>query len=176
MILRSNGLEIDESLLTGEADPLPKAIDDEVMSGSVVVSGDGLVRFTRVGRQAYAVRPGRGGGRVRLAESELRVGINRIVTVVGWAMIPTAILLLISQWHASDGWRDAVANTVGGLVGMVPEGLVLLTSIALALGVLRLARRQALVQELAAVETLARRRAVCDKTGTITSGEITFSS
>jgi cation-transporting ATPase E len=175
VILRSGGLEIDESLLTGEADPFPKEIDDEVMSGSVVVAGDGLARATRVGRQAYAVRLAEEAGEFALAESELRVGINRIVTVVGWAMIPTAILLLISQWRASHGWQDAVANTVGGLVGMVPEGLVLLTSIAFALGVLRLARRRALVQELAAVETLARVDVLCvDKTGTITSGEITF--
>jgi cation-transporting ATPase E len=175
LILSSNGLEIDESLLTGEADPLPKEIDNEVMSGSVVVAGDGLARATRVGREAYAVKLAEEAGEFALAESELRVGINRIVTVVGWAMIPTAILLLISQWHASNGWRDAVASTVGGLVGMVPEGLVLLTSIAFALGVLRLARRRALVQELAAVETLARVDVLCvDKTGTITSGEITF--
>ncbi len=175
VVIGSGGLEIDESLLTGEADPFPKSIDDEVMSGSVVVAGDGLVHATRVGRQAYAVRLAEEAGEFALAESELRVGINRIVTVVGWAMIPTAILLLVSQWHASDGWRDAVAGTVGGLVGMVPEGLVLLTSVAFALGVLRLSRRRALVQELAAVETLARVDVLCvDKTGTITSGEITF--
>jgi magnesium-transporting ATPase (P-type) len=175
VLIRSGGLEVDESLLTGEADPVPKGPDDEVMSGSIVVAGEGLVRATRVGRQAYAVRLAEEAGEFTLAKSELRIGINRIVTVVGWAMIPTAILLLISQWRSNHGWRDAVTSTVGGLVGMVPEGLVLLTSVAFALGVLRLARRRALVQELAAVETLARVDVLCvDKTGTITSGEITF--
>jgi cation-transporting ATPase E len=175
LVIRSNGLEVDESLLTGEADSLYKEPVSEVMSGSVVVAGDGLVRATRVGREAYAVRLAEEAGEFALVDSELRNGINRIVTVVGWAMIPTAILLLISQWHSSDGWRDAVAGVVSGLVGMVPEGLVLLTSVAFALGVLRLARRHALVQELAAVETLARVDVLCaDKTGTITSGEITF--
>jgi cation-transporting ATPase E len=177
LILSSNGLEIDESLLTGEADPLPKEIDNEVMSGSVVVAGDGLARATRVGREAYAVKLAEEAGEFALAESELRVGINRIVTVVGWAMIPTAILLLISQWHASHGWRDAVASTVGGLVGMVPEGLVLLTSIAFFVGALSLARRKVLVQELPAVEGLARVDVVClDKTGTLTDGAISFAS
>jgi cation-transporting ATPase E len=175
VIIRSGGLEVDESLLTGEADPFPKEPGDEVMSGSVVVAGVGLARATRVGREAYAVRLAEEAGEFALAQSELRNGINRIVVVVGWVMIPTAILLLVSQWRAREGWRDAVAGVVGGLVGMVPEGLVLLTSVAFALGVLRLARRRALVQELAAVETLARVDVLCvDKTGTITSGEITF--
>ena len=134
------------------------------MSGSVVVAGEGLARATRVGREAYAVRLAEEAGEFALAESELRNGISRIVVVVGWVMIPTAILLLVSQWSASDGWRDAVAGVVGGLVGMVPEGLVLLTSVAFALGVVRLARRRALVQELAAVETLAGTSMCCAST------------
>ncbi len=169
------GLEIDESLLTGEADPVTKQVGDEVLSGSFVAAGSGYVRACRVGPEAYAVKLAEDAKRFTLATSELRTGIDRIIQLISYAMAPTAVLLLISQLSAHEDWRKAASGTVAGVVAMVPEGLVLLTSMAFAAGVIRLGRRQALVQELPAVETLARVDVLClDKTGTITEGDIRF--
>ena len=173
VVMDSAGLEIDESLVTGESEPVEKAPGDEVLSGSFVAVGSGIFRATRVGADAYARRLADEARRFTLVHSELRSGLNRIIKLVGWAMLPTAALLLYSQLTAHAGVHDALRHTVAGVVAMVPEGLVLLTSVAFAVGIVRLARRQVLVQELPAVETLARVDVVClDKTGTITSGEI----
>jgi cation-transporting P-type ATPase E len=174
-VLVVSGLEVDESLLTGEADPVPKAVGDEVLSGSFVAAGSGYVGATRVGAEAYAVKLAADAKRFTLATSELRSGIDRIIQLISWAMVPTAVLLLISQLRSHEDWREAASGTVAGVVAMVPEGLVLLTSVAFAAGVVRLGRRHALVQELPAVETLARVDVLClDKTGTITEGDIRF--
>lgn len=168
----TDGLEIDESLLTGEADPVPKLPGDQVMSGSFVVAGGGSFQATRVGREAYAAQLAEEASRFTLVHSELRSGISTILKYVTWMMVPTAIGLIISQLVVKDNeLKDSVARTVGGIVPMVPEGLVLLTSIAFAVGVIRLGRKQCLVQELPAIEGLARVDTVClDKTGTLTEG------
>jgi cation-transporting ATPase E len=172
-VLASAGLEADESLLTGESDPVAKQPGAELLSGSFVAAGGGRYRATRVGPKAYAAALAEEARRFSLASSELRTGINRVIKLVGWAMLPTAGLLVFSQLRAHAGLADAVSATVAGVVAMVPEGLVLLTTIAFAIGVVRLGRRHALVQELAAVETLARVDVLClDKTGTITRGDI----
>ncbi|MGP2439131.1 HAD-IC family P-type ATPase [Streptomyces sp. JW3] len=170
--VETDGLEIDESLLTGEADPVVKRPGDQVMSGSFVVAGGGAYRATRVGRQAYAAQLAEEASRFTLVHSELRSGISTILKYVTWMMVPTAIGLIISQLVGEDNdLKDAVARTVGGIVPMVPEGLVLLTSVAFAIGVIRLGRKQCLVQELPAIEGLARVDTVClDKTGTLTEG------
>ncbi|MGX1312826.1 cation-transporting ATPase E [Streptomyces calvus] len=170
--VETDGLEIDESLLTGEADPVPKMPGDQVMSGSFVVAGGGSFQATRVGREAYAAQLAEEASRFTLVHSELRSGISTILKYVTWMMIPTAIGLVISQLVVKDNeLKDSVARTVGGIVPMVPEGLVLLTSIAFAVGVIRLGRKQCLVQELPAIEGLARVDTVClDKTGTLTEG------
>ena len=174
-IIDGVGLEIDESMLTGEADAIHKTTGDQVLSGSAVVAGTGTMVATRVGSNAYAAQLATEAKRFQLVNSELRRGIDTIITWVGWAMIPVAALLIWSQQRAHDDWREALRSTVGGLVAMLPEGLALLTSLAFAAGIIRLGRRKALVQELAAVETLARVDVLClDKTGTITSGEISF--
>ncbi len=176
-LLDTFGLEIDESLLTGEADPVAKEPGDEVLSGSFVTAGTGAYRATKVGREAYAVRLAEDARKFTLVRSELYQGIDHIIKVVSWAMVPTGTLLLISQIiaHRDNGIQEIVGGTVAGLVAMVPEGLVLLTSIAFAVSVVRLGRRQVLVQELPAVETLARVDTIClDKTGTLTSGAIRF--
>ena len=165
-------LEIDESLLTGEADPVVKRPGDQVLSGSFVVAGGGAFQATKVGREAYAAQLAEEASRFTLVHSELRSGISTILKYVTWMMIPTAIGLIVSQLVVKDNeLKDSIARTVGGIVPMVPEGLVLLTSIAFAIGVIRLGRKQCLVQELPAIEGLARVDTVClDKTGTLTEG------
>ncbi|MFJ3171738.1 HAD-IC family P-type ATPase [Streptomyces roseus] len=168
----AEGLEIDESLLTGEADPVLKKPGDPVMSGSFVVAGGGAFTATKVGREAYAAQLAEEATRFTLVHSELRTGISTILKYVTWMMIPTSIGLVISQLVVKDdNLKDAIARTVGGIVPMIPEGLVLLTSVAFAIGVIRLGRKQCLVQELPAIEGLARVDVVClDKTGTLTEG------
>ncbi|MEW2158595.1 HAD-IC family P-type ATPase [Streptomyces sp. NPDC007189] len=168
----ADGLEIDESLLTGEADPVVKRAGDPVLSGSFVVAGGGAFQATRVGREAYAARLAEEASRFTLVHSELRTGISAILKYVTWMMVPAATGLVVTQLVVKNhGLKDAVARTVGGIVPMVPEGLVLLTSVAFAIGVIRLGRKQCLVQELPAIEGLARVDTVClDKTGTLTEG------
>ncbi|MFF3765713.1 cation-translocating P-type ATPase [Streptomyces sp. NPDC001922] len=172
VVAEADGLEIDESLLTGEADPVLKHPGDRVMSGSFVVAGGGAFTATRVGREAYAAQLAEEASRFTLVSSELRSGIDRILKYVTWMMVPTAIGLIISQSVVQEhDWREAVRRMVAGIVPMVPEGLVLLTSVAFAIGVVRLGRKQCLVQELPAIEGLARVDVVClDKTGTLTEG------
>ncbi|MFJ3585924.1 HAD-IC family P-type ATPase [Streptomyces sp. NPDC090127] len=167
-----DSLEIDESLLTGEADPVVKKPGDPMMSGSFVVAGGGAFTATKVGREAYAAQLAEEASRFTLVHSELRSGISTILKYVTWMMVPTATGLVISQLVVKDSnFKDSVARTVGGIVPMIPEGLVLLTSVAFAIGVIRLGRKQCLVQELPAIEGLARVDVVClDKTGTLTEG------
>lgn len=172
VVAEADSLEIDESLLTGEADPVLKRPGDPVMSGSFVVAGGGAFTATKVGREAYAAQLAEEASRFTLVHSELRSGISTILKYVTWMMVPTAIGLIISQLVVKDNnFKDSVARTVGGIVPMIPEGLVLLTSVAFAIGVVRLGRKQCLVQELPAIEGLARVDVVClDKTGTLTEG------
>jgi cation-transporting ATPase E len=174
LVLVAESLEVDESLLTGEADPVVKDLGDELLSGSFVVAGNGRGRVHRIGAEAYAAKLAEEARRFTLVRSELMADMNRIVKGVTWVLVPTGILLFVSQFFRQDtGWREAVVGAVAGVVGMVPEGLILLTSVAFTVGVLRLARRRCLVQELPAIEVLARVDVVClDKTGTITEGAL----
>lgn len=171
-IVEADNLEVDESLLTGEADPVLKRPGDTVMSGSFIVAGGGAFRATKVGREAYAAQLAEEASRFTLVQSELRTGISTILKYVTWMMVPTAVGLIISQLFVKqNAFNDSVARTIGGIVPMIPEGLVLLTSVAFAIGVIRLGRKQCLVQELPAIEGLARVDVVClDKTGTLTEG------
>ncbi|MFJ2176714.1 cation-translocating P-type ATPase [Streptomyces sp. NPDC087851] len=172
VVAEADSLEIDESLLTGEADPVLKRPGDPVMSGSFVVVGGGAFQATKVGRDAYAARLAEEASRFTLVDSELRNGISTILKYVTWMMIPTAIGLILSQLVVKQNdFKNSIARTVGGIVPMIPEGLVLLTSVAFAIGVIRLGRLKVLVQELPAIEGLARVDVVClDKTGTLTEG------
>ncbi|WP_206507029.1 HAD-IC family P-type ATPase [Streptomyces chrestomyceticus] len=171
-VLESDGLEIDESLLTGEADPVVKQPGEKVMSGSFVVAGGGAFTATKVGREAYAAQLAEEASRFTLVHSELRTGISQILKYVTWMMVPTAIGLILSHLFTLNMAGDeAVRRMVAGIVPMIPEGLVLLTSVAFAIGVVRLGRKKCLVQELPAIEGLARVDVVClDKTGTLTEG------
>lgn len=174
VVVDSVGLELDESLLTGESVPRPRAIDDECLSGSVVLAGTGTIRATRVGEAAYAATITREARKFDLVGSELHAGTDLILRGVGWAIVPTAVILVWSQIEATQSLSDAARGAVAGTIGMVPQGLVLLISVALAVGVARLARLRVLTQELAAVEGLARVDVLClDKTGTITEGRLT---
>jgi len=176
-ITATTGLEIDESLLTGESDPVAKSTGDEVRSGSIVVAGTGRFRATGVGADAYATRLAAEARRFTVVRSELVEGTNKLLRWISVVMLVVAPLLLWSQFRTpdTDGWQEAVTGAVAGLVGMVPEGLVLLTSLAFMIAAVTLARAQTLVQELPAVEVLARVDTVClDKTGTLTHGDIVF--
>jgi len=169
------GLEVDESLLTGESEPVEKSAGDEVLSGSFVSAGSGLYTATGIGADSYAVRLAEEARRFELADSELRRGVNTVLRMLT-VIIPTgALLLLIRLLGTLDRWQDALQATVAAAVAMVPDGLVLLTSLSFISGVLALARHRALAKELASVELLARVDTLClDKTGTITTGEISL--
>ena len=169
-ILEVENLEVDESLLTGEADPIGKHTGDAVMSGSFVVAGTGAYRATKVGPEAYAAKLAEEASKFTLVKSELRNGINWILQFITYLLVPAGLLTIYTQLFTTHaGWRQSMLRMVGALVPMVPEGLVLMTSIAFAVGVIRLGRRRCLVQELPAIEGLARVDVVCaDKTGTLT--------
>ncbi len=170
IVLESDGLEIDESLLTGEADPVDKVERDDAMSGSFVVAGGGIMQATRVGRDSFAAGLTEQAKKFHLTNSELRDAINGFIRAVSFLLLPVGALLLFSQVVRADAsWPDAIRGTIAGMVTMVPEGLVLLTSIAMAVSVVRLAAKKVLVQDMPAVEVLARVDTVCvDKTGTLT--------
>lgn len=169
-VIEFASLEVDESLLTGEADPVAKGEGDQILSGSFVVSGSGAYRATKVGRDAYAAKIAEEASRFTLVHSELRNGINKILKFITYLLVPAGLLIIYNQLFSSgESLRPAIAGMVAALVPMVPEGLVLMTSIAFAVGVVRLGKRQCLVQELPAIEGLARVDVVCaDKTGTLT--------
>ncbi len=175
VVLASGGLEADESLLTGEADPIEKESGDELLSGSFVAAGSGRYQATRIGAESYASSLSEEAKRFTLVNSELRRGID---TVLRWLIIiipPASALLILVLLDTEDRWQNALQGTVAAAVAMVPDGLVLLTSLSFVAGVVALARRRALAKELATVELLARTDVLClDKTGTITTGHISF--
>ncbi|HEX6147966.1 MAG TPA: HAD-IC family P-type ATPase, partial [Acidimicrobiia bacterium] len=173
-VVSANGLEIDESLLTGESDPVVKRPEDRCLSGSFVAAGSGRYRATHVGADSYAAKLAQAAKRFTLVRSELRDGINWILGVVIWAVVPMGVLLVWSSLRGGHTFIDGLGGAVAAGVAMIPQGLVLLTSIAFAMGVIRLGRRNVLVQELPAIEGLARVDTVCfDKTGTLTEGRLT---
>ena len=175
-VVAADYLEVDESMLTGEADPVAKSVGDELMSGAFVVSGSGVYRATKVGAEAYAAQLTAQAAKFTLVNSELRAGIDRILKFVTWLLIPAGLLTIWVQFRQpGTTWQESALRMVGALVPMIPEGLVLLTSMAFALGVIRLGRRKCLVQELPAIEGLARVSVVCaDKTGTLTQNAMTL--
>src|SRR5580692_10400374 len=177
MVRESESLQADESLLTGEQEPVAKQAGDRLLSGSFVAAGSGDYQAMAVGDEAYARKLASEARRFTVVRSELIDGINRILRYVTWAIVPVAVLTMISQLHAGQTAKQALTGTVAALVGMVPQGLVLLTSVAFGVAAVTLARRRVLVQQLPAVEGLARVDVVClDKTGTLTDGTIAFDS
>ena len=177
-------LEVDESFLTGESEPVGKHPGDRLLAGTLILAGGGVARVVKVGEETFAYRLTSEARRFSLVTSEIRRGLERVFTVVSWLLLPTALLVINAQVQTHGGWAGmqdpgrwtvtAVA-AVAGVLAMIPLGLLLLTSVAFAVGGLRLARQKVLVQELAAVEVLARVDVLCvDKTGTLSSGSVAF--
>ena len=170
------GLQIDESMLTGESDAVDKHAGDEALSGSIVVAGEGTARVTRVGADSYANRFAGEAKRFSLVTSELRTSVNRVLKWVGWGIGPIGVLVFNAQIMVAGGyavaftsgtWVQAVVNTIAALTAMIPLGLVLMTSIAFAVGAAKLAASRSSSTSSPAVEGLARVDVVClDKTGT----------
>ncbi len=165
-------LEVNESLLTGESDNLPKSEGDELFSGSFVTSGEACCQIIHVGKDNYAAQITSEAKEFKRHNSELKNSLNAILKVISIIIVPLGALLFYKQCYiVGDTFRDSVVSMVAGVLGMIPEGLVLLTSVALTLGALVLANKKTLVQELYCIETLARVDTLClDKTGTITEG------
>ncbi len=177
VIIDDDGLEIDESLLTGESEPVDKSHGDEILSGSLVVGGQGRARVTRVGEASYSSRLTVEAKRFAMFNSEIRNSLNRLLGWITWALLPITAIVVNGQMQAYGGWeyalssgawRDAVVGVVASIIAMVPLGLVLISSVAFAVGGMKLAGMNVLVQELPALEGLARVDVLCiDKTGTL---------
>ena len=172
-VVRDGQLQVNESLLTGEADAILKNPGDTLKSGSFVISGRARVQLTHVGSESYAAKLAAEARRnVRSTKSEMMLSLTKLITVVGIALIPLGIILFLRHFlSVFQGLplRDSVESTVSALIGMIPEGLYLLTSVAIAASCLKLSRKRVLVQDMNCIETLAHVDVLCvDKTGTIT--------
>lgn len=169
-VVLSGQVTVNESLLTGETDAIPKLTGDALKSGSFISGGHCTARLTHVGADSYASRLAEEAkSDVKLAKSEMMRSLDRLIRVIGILLVPVGICLFLTQHQMGLTVKGAVEATVAALIGMIPEGLYLLTSIAIAVGVLRLSRRKVLVRDMNCVEILARVDTLCvDKTGTIT--------
>lgn len=174
-VLRSGEVQVNEALITGEADPITKQPGNSLRSGSFVMSGHCRAQLTRVGADSYANRlMVEAKTDVRLAKSEMMRSLDRLIRFIGLLLLPLGILLFLQQYDVLElSLRDSVEATVAALIGMIPEGLYLLTSVALAVSMIRLTRHKVLAQDMNCIETLARVDVLCvDKTGTITEPEM----
>lgn len=184
MVLNASGLQVDESLLTGEEDAVDKRADLALLSGSIVVAGHGTAVVTGVGAESFAAKLTAEAKRFSLVNSEIRDGLNRVLRLVAWLLAPVMLIVINGQMQAFGGWQhaidsgkwvDAAVGAVAAAIAMVPLGLLLMTSVAFAAGAVKLGRRKVLVQELHAVEGLARVDMLCfDKTGTLTEGGMAY--
>lgn len=172
--IKSDELEIDESMITGEADPVHKRPDSNLLSGSFVVAGEGLGRVVSVGKETYSSKLADEARKFKIVNSKLQDAINKIIKVLLWLIVPIGICLMVTQLvFTKCSYNEAAIAAVSGIVGMIPEGLVLLTSTTFIVSVAKLAKHHTLVQQLSATEGLARVDVIClDKTGTITEGKL----
>jgi cation-transporting P-type ATPase E len=172
-VIATRGMTLDESLLTGEADGIPKNRRDRVLSGSFCVSGSGHYVVDAVRERSYAGRLAGEAKAFRHPPSPLQEEVNRVIVVCTYAMLPLAAILLLTLKVRSVGIEEAAQTATAGLVTLIPEGLVLLMSVTFAVAAIRLARRHTLVQQMSASESLASVDTICiDKTGTLTEGEL----
>ncbi|WP_125573055.1 cation-translocating P-type ATPase [Levilactobacillus huananensis] len=174
-VRETTGIEVDESQITGESTPIMKGTGDELISGSVILGGSAIVQATTVGHGSFVKKLANSAKEKKRGASELLTVINRIIKVLTVTIIPLGAVLFVSSLLRGQAQNRAILGTVAAVVGMIPEGLVLLTSVALAAGAFTLGRRNVLVRELPAIEALARVDVLClDKTGTITNGQLQF--
>lgn len=173
VILETSGIECDESQLTGEADPVYKSVGDTVYSGSFVVSGNAIIEATNVGQDSYSSKLALEAKGEKSIYSELVQTMKRIIRILTFGIIPVGALLFLSSILGDMTVNQAILGSTAAVIGMIPEGLVLLTTVALAVGVIRLTQKKVLVKTMGSIETLARVNILClDKTGTLTSGEL----
>ena len=173
-LITGDELEIDESMLTGEADPVHKEGGDKLYSGSFVVTGEGYAKVVLVGKETYSSQLAEEARKFKIVNSELQDSISKIMKILLWLIGPLGIILTLTQLKFSNSsWQEAIIGSVSGIIGMVPEGLVLLASATFIVSVVRLSKYNTLVQQLSATEILARVDTLCvDKTGTITEGKL----
>lgn len=173
-IVKSNSLEVDESIITGESDSLLKKEDEMLISGSIITAGDGYAKVTSINHNTYANNLISEASKTRDDSSYLMNCINTILKVVTFLIIPVGILLFITQYfYSGQDYIESVLSSVAGIIGMIPEGLVLLTSISLTVGVIKMASDNVIIQKLSGIELLACVNILClDKTGTITDGSM----
>ena len=171
-VIKSGSLEVDESIITGESNAIQKKKDDKIMSGSIVTSGTAYAKVIGLTKDSYASSLVKDAASVKDNTSYLQNTINKILKIITFLIVPVGILLFISQYVRSGlTYKEAILSTVAGIIGMIPEGLVLLTSIALTAGVLKMAKKKVLIQKLHGIEILSCTDVLClDKTGTITDG------
>ena len=172
-ILDCQLLEVDESPLTGEAEPVAKVVGQELLAGATLTGGSALVQVIRVGSQTYSNKLVSQVRKFTKVSSEIRNSLDKVVLWVSWALVPLILIVVYGQLQASSNWQDALVRSIASVISMVPQGLVLISSIAFALAAIRLAKHKVLPQELAAVEGLARVDVICiDKTGTLTGNSM----
>ena len=171
-VIKSSNLEVDESVITGESDAIIKRKDDKIMSGSIVTSGSGYAKVINIGKNSYASRLVSEASTIKDESSYLQKTINSILKIITIIIVPVGILLFTTQYFFShQSYSEAILGTVAGVIGMIPEGLVLLTSVALTAGVIKMAKQKVLIQKLHGIEILSCTDILClDKTGTITDG------
>jgi len=174
-ILESNGIEVDESIITGESESIPKTNDDKLISGSIITCGNGYAKVTSINRDTYANTLINEASKFKDDSSYLMKCINKILSIITILIIPIGILLFITQYfYSGQGYTESILSSVAGIIGMIPDGLVLLTSISLTVGVIKMASKKVIIQKLSGIELLACVDTLClDKTGTITDGSLT---
>ncbi|MDT2815933.1 HAD-IC family P-type ATPase [Vagococcus carniphilus] len=173
VIIETEGFECDESQLTGESDPVEKTTGSEVFSGSFVVSGNAIMQATKVGSESYTYKLTQEAKETKGIYSELILMLKKLIRILTFIIIPVGALLMVTSIASGTHLDKAILGSTAAMIGMIPEGLVLLTSVALAVGVVKLSKKKVLVQTMGSIETLARVDVLClDKTGTLTSGQL----
>ncbi|MCO6017196.1 HAD-IC family P-type ATPase [Carnobacterium divergens] len=176
IVIATNGFEVDESQLTGESDAIKKTVGDSILSGSYVTGGNGYVEALKIGQDSYVNQLSIEAKKEKNSTSELMRTLNRLVKGLTFAILPIGLLLFFSGYLGGLAISKAILGTTAAIIGMIPEGLILITSIALAVGIVNLTKKKVLVKTMGSIETLARVDLLClDKTGTLTNGELTVS-